>query len=532
MGGAIEMESRPGEGSTFRFTVRFERRPEAERPAARRSAVRLAGRRVLVVDDNATNREILRQQLRHWGLRVSTVADGAGALLSAARGGGEGLRLRAGGARHEDAGHGRAHPRPRGQGDARHRRGQDPAAHVLRPPRPRRRGRAHRRLGLPHEAGRRGRPARLPGGGARRATEHRAASSSPGTRCARRARSASATVLVAEDNEVNQKVAARLLERLGYRVEVADDGAAALAACARRRYDAVLMDSQMPQMDGFEATRRIRELEQGTDAPHADHRHDRERDEGRPRALPGGRHGRLRGQAGDARRRCRRRCSAGSPPRTRDRGSAPEPRRRRARAPVLDESVVQALMAHRRRRLAARRAVGGLPAHRRRAHRRDAQGGRAASPSRSSARPTASSGPAATSAAAAWPSCARSSSAWPGRAAARARRRWSRRSNASTPLCRPLVQALPARHPARAGPGRRAEARCVICCVPSWRRCSACSSPTTASARRRFPATGPAVDRREPPLVSRPRSCSRCSCSGRSASWPGTPSSGSRCSAR
>jgi signal transduction histidine kinase/CheY-like chemotaxis protein len=68
-------------------------------------------------------------------------------------------------------------------------------------------------------------------------------------------------VLVAEDNVVNQKVAARILERLGYAVDVASTGNEAVAAVGRQTYDAILMDGQMPQTDGFEATRVIRAME-------------------------------------------------------------------------------------------------------------------------------------------------------------------------------------------------------------------------------------------------------------------------------
>ncbi len=71
-------------------------------------------------------------------------------------------------------------------------------------------------------------------------------------------------ILLAEDNAVNQKVASALLVKLGLKVDVAADGAAAVARWREGRYDAILMDCTMPGMDGYEATRQIRQLEQGT----------------------------------------------------------------------------------------------------------------------------------------------------------------------------------------------------------------------------------------------------------------------------
>lgn len=73
--------------------------------------------------------------------------------------------------------------------------------------------------------------------------------------------SASARILYAEDNRINQVVGAGALRKLGFEVDLVDDGRAAIDACANERYGAVLMDVMMPDVDGYEATRQIRRRE-------------------------------------------------------------------------------------------------------------------------------------------------------------------------------------------------------------------------------------------------------------------------------
>ena len=80
MGGEITVDSAPGRGSTFAFTARFGRRPDQPEPAAARPPVLLRGLRVLVVDDNATNRHILEGWLRGWQMEPAAVGDGLAAL--------------------------------------------------------------------------------------------------------------------------------------------------------------------------------------------------------------------------------------------------------------------------------------------------------------------------------------------------------------------------------------------------------------------------------------------------------------------
>jgi two-component system, sensor histidine kinase and response regulator len=264
MGGSIGMKSEVGKGSSFHFTVRVGISSDFPREDAPESQT-LPSIPVLVVDDNSTNRRILAETLSRWGMQP-LVANGAREALKIYQSSGSPIRLilsdvhmpeidgfdLAAEIRRQPGSPiiilltSGSHP-----GDMARCRELDVDAYLTKPIAQRELRAAIRRVVQPlvDEAARSHSPLSF-------------ANPLPPQQIA----IGSLRILLVEDNVVNQKVAVRVLEREGHSVEVASNGREALAALEREPFHLVLMDVQMPEMDGFEATAVIREQERVTGA--------------------------------------------------------------------------------------------------------------------------------------------------------------------------------------------------------------------------------------------------------------------------
>jgi PAS domain S-box-containing protein len=258
LGGGIEVESEPGRGSTFSFTARLGLVDGAATAAP--VARSLTGRRVLVVDDNATNRLILTEQLQGWEMDVEAVATGADALAALARAGrsrrpfdlavldmvmphGDGLQLARAVRADPDLG-----PVPMVLLTSDESVDRDAIV----------RAGVHSALSKPvrHTELRGALLAALGSVGSREDAEP---AEDPGRPTTTTTTGLGVAVLVVEDNPVNQLVATGFLEHLGCRVDVASDGLEAVRLLTRpHEYAAVLMDCRMPRLDGYDATRQVR----------------------------------------------------------------------------------------------------------------------------------------------------------------------------------------------------------------------------------------------------------------------------------